>query len=58
MKICDKCNGKSKDFKDFGIKGTVKFSDEEKELDLCQSCYFEVYKFVTGKEATDEEGMD
>lgn len=48
MKICDKCNGKSKDFKDFGIHGSIRIG--ERTVHLCQDCYFKTYKFVTNKD--------
>lgn len=52
MKICDKCKNKSKDAKDFGVTHKVVF--EEEKIDLCQECFFESYKMITGRDYLDD----
>jgi len=54
MKICNKCKGKSEDFKNFGIYGSFQVCGrndfENKIIDLCQECFFESYHHMTGKD--------
>lgn len=54
MRMCDKCKG-TEDNEDINMYGEVIFQrcDGEmidKRLDLCQDCYFALFKEVTGKD--------
>jgi len=57
MKICDRCKGKEKEAKEFGMYGDVVFTREGETLgenskvaNLCQKCFFKSFKETTGKD--------
>ena len=45
MRKCDKCKKKEADRQ-------LKMFEGQFTFDLCQDCYFEIFKLITGKEAT------